>query len=274
MKLLSLAGLCLALGMGCQNALPVQASPEAEVPQPVQVLLEEEEPMPSFLELVAPGVWVHSTIREVKGFGTVLSNGLVVASGDEALLVDAGWGEEPVRETRLILAETGRVSGASVRRAVFSHHHADSVEGIEALREVGIPTHASSMTADLMDVAGWGRPDSLLTQGDSWALSYGDRQLEVFYAGPGHTVDNVVVYVPSARVLYTGCLVRPGESNSLGNTADADIEVWAESVARVRERYRGRVDIVVPSHGPPGGPEFLDHTIELVEAHRGRPVGG
>ena len=130
------------------------------------------------------------------------------------------------------------------------------------------------MTADLMESGGWGRPDSLLAEGDVWSLSYGDRQLEVFYGGPGHTLDNIVVYVPSARVLYTGCLVRPGESGSLGNTNDADIDKWAESVARVRDRYQGRVDVVVPSHGPPGGPELLDHTIELVEAHRGRPVGG
>ncbi|GAB5534205.1 MAG: CphA family subclass B2 metallo-beta-lactamase [Rubricoccaceae bacterium] len=217
---------------------------------------------------------MHSTVREVNGFGTVLSNGLVVASGDEALLVDAGWGEDPQEDTRRILAETQQTSGATVRRAVFSHHHADSVEGINALRQTGIPTFASSMTAELMDASGWGRPDSLLGDGDVWTFGYGDRQLEVFYAGPGHTVDNVVVFVPSARVLYTGCLVRPGESGSLGNTADADIDEWAESVARVRERYRGRVDIVVPSHGAPGGPELLDHTIELVEAHRGRPVGG
>lgn len=269
MKPLSFVGLCLVLGLGCQNAQPVQA-PQVEdlVPD------GDDSALPSFLDPVAPGVWVHSTVREVNGFGTVLSNGLVVASGDEAVLIDAGWGEEPVRETGLILAETEQVSGATVRRAVFSHHHDDSVAGVAALREAGIPTHATSMTADLMDAGGWGRPDFLLRDGGVWTLGYGDRQLEVFYAGPGHTVDNVVVYVPSARVLYTGCLVRPGASGSLGNTADADIEQWAESVARVRDRYRGRVDIVVPSHGPPGGPEFLDHTIELVEAHRGRPVGG
>ena len=261
MKWLSLVGLGLVLGIGCQTVQPVQ-TPNAE---DLTVSLG--------LDLVAPGVWVHSTVREVRGFGSVLSNGLVVASGTEALLVDAGWGEDPVADTRQILAEAERVSGASVQRAVFSHHHADSVEGIAALRDASIPTSASSMTADLME-ADWGRPDSLLGPGDVWTLGYGDRQLEVFYAGPGHTVDNVVVYVPSARVLYTGCLVRPGESNSLGNTADADIDEWAESVARVRERYRGRVDVVVPSHGPPGGPEVLDHTIELVEAHRGLPVGG
>lgn len=258
-----IAGLgILIIGAGCQSAEPVQSPSHSD-----------ESTTPLF-EQVAPGVWVHSTVREVSGFGTVLSNGLVVASGEEALLVDAGWGADPVEDTRQILAQTERTSGAAVRLAVFSHHHADSVEGIEALRAAHIPTYASAMTADLMEAGGWGRPDSVLVNGDAWTLHYEGRQLEVFDAGPGHTVDNVVVYVPDARVLYGGCLVRPGESSNLGNTADADIEQWAESVARVRDRYRGRVDVVVPSHGAPGGAELLDHTIELVEAYRGRPVGG
>ena len=128
-----------------------------------------------------------------------------------------------------------------------------------------------------MQAHNWGRPDSLLAikeNVNTWALPFGDRHIEVFYPGPGHTVDNVVVYVPHARVLYGGCLIRPGSSKSLGNTADADLKRWAESVALVRDRYGDRVDIVVPSHGPPRGPEVLDHTIELVETNKNRSLGG
>lgn len=227
------------------------------------------------LEPLRPGVWLHESYRDVEGFGRVLSNGLVVASGSEVLLVNTAWGEDPEASTDAIVRAATRAAGAPVRRAVVTHYHDDSVAGIASLRRSGIPAYATGLTADLMEEEGWGRPDSLFAEGgDGWTLSYGGREAEVFYAGPGHTADNVVVYVPAARVLFGGCLIRPGDSESLGNTSDADIEEWAESVARVRARYRGRVDVVVPTHGAPGGPELLDHTIRLVEEYRERPIGG
>ncbi len=228
------------------------------------------------LERLRPGVWVHASLREVDGFGTVLSNGLVVAAAGEALLINTAWGEDPDASTEAVLAETAQRAGATVRRAVFTHYHDDSIAGIEALRQAGIPAYATTQTADLMAAEGWARPDSLLAsaEGDAWTLHYGGREVEVFFAGPGHTTDNVVVYVPDARVLYGGCLIRPGESESPGNTSDADVDAWAETVARVRSRYAGRVDVVVPTHGAPGGPELLDHTIRLIETYRARPAGG
>lgn len=96
-----------------------------------------------------------------------------------------------------------------------------------------------------------------------------------------HYADDVILVSPvAARILEdssgtvkgteAGSLVRPGGTESLGNTADADIEKWAESVARVRDR----IDVVVSSHGSPAGPELLDHTIALVENHRKPSIGG
>ena len=233
------------------------------------------------VEALTPEVWVHTSYRDLEGFGRVRSNGLVVASGRDALLVDAAWGDDPGRATAALLTRLRVLWGAEVRSAVFSHHHDDSVGGVGALRRAGVPTVATSRTADLMDADGWGRPDSVLESlprtrsggADAWTLRLGGIEVEVFDAGPGHTADNVVVYVPHARVLYGGCLVRPGDATSLGNTADADLERWAASVARVRERYPG-LEVVVPSHGPPGGPELLDHTVALVESHRARAGGG
>lgn len=224
------------------------------------------------LEVAAPGVWVHTTYRDVQGFGRVLSNGIVVTSDGQALIVDAPWGDDPEKTTATLLTRL-RADGLEVERAVFSHHHDDSVGGAPVFRRASVPMLATSRTADLMATAGLDRPDSVLEGGEAWTLSVGERTVEVFDAGPGHTLDNVVVYVPHARTLYGGCLIRPGGTTSLGNTADADIERWAESVARVRDRYPD-LEVVVPSHGPPGGPELLDQTIALVENYRGRPVGG
>lgn len=259
---LALALCCLATLLACQPAEPDAPAPAADS---VAVTPTDA----SLIEAVRPGLWMHTTYRDVEGFGRVRSNGIVVGAAGEALLVDAGWSADPDAATRDIVDEIARLSGTPVARAVFTHYHDDSVAGLGALRAAGIPTYATAQTADLMAAHDWIRPDSLFPDapGNVWTLPVGDQVVEVFYPGPGHTVDNVVVYVPQARVLYTGCLVRPGDTPSLGNTADADVSRWAESVARVRERYGNRAEVVIPSHGDPGGPELLDHTIALVEAH-------
>ncbi|MCA9711341.1 MAG: polysaccharide deacetylase family protein, partial [Myxococcales bacterium] len=89
-------------------------------------------------------------------------------------------------------------------------------------------------------------------------------ELEVLYPGPGHSPENLVVWLPAHRVLFGGCLVRPWESRSLGNQADAEPRAWGPSIRAVRERY-GSAATVVPSHGAPGGPALLDHTLALVD---------
>lgn len=231
-------------------------------------------PEATTLAALRPGVWVHSAYRDAGRFGTVLSNGLVVVADGEALLVNTAWGPDPDAATADVLRLTTEATGVPVRRAVVTHFHGDSVDGLDAVRAAGVPAYATAQTAALMAGEGLARPDSLLVAGDAWTLRVGDQTVEVFYGGPGHTADNVVVYVPAARVLFGGCLIRPGESDDLGNTADADVARWAETVARVRARYAGLVDVVVPTHGAPAGPELLDHTIRLVETHRGRALGG
>ena len=41
--------------------------------------------------------------------------------------------------------------------------------------------------------------------------------VELFYPGAAHSTDNLVVYVPSANVLYGGCAVHELSSTSAGN---------------------------------------------------------
>ena len=91
--------------------------------------------------------------------------------------------------------------------------------------------------------------------------------IEVFYPGAGHTPDNVVVAVPRAGILFGGCLIRPAGAQNLGNTTDADVAAWADSVRAAAARYPA-ARLVVPSHGVPGGRGLLDHTIALADAAR------
>ena len=90
--------------------------------------------------------------------------------------------------------------------------------------------------------------------------------VELFYPGAAHSTDNLVVYVPSANVLYGGCAVHELSSTSAGNVADADLAEWPTSVERIQKHYRKQRSSF--RHGLPGGLDLLQHTANVVKAHK------
>jgi metallo-beta-lactamase class B len=84
----------------------------------------------------------------------------------------------------------------------------------------------------------------------------------VTYFGPGHTTDNVVVWMPIQKVLFGGCLIKSLDSASLGNTQDGDRAAYPATLRQVQAAY-SQARIVVPGHGDWGGPELIGHTLKL-----------
>ena len=74
--------------------------------------------------------------------------------------------------------------------------------------------------------------------------------VELFYPGAAHSTDNLVVYVPSANVLYGGCAVHELSSTSAGNAGRADLAEWPTSVERIQKHYP-EAEVVIPGHGLP-----------------------
>lgn len=209
------------------------------------------------VEELRPGLWLHTSWGVVDGT-RYPSNGLIVQEGDSLVLVDTAWGE-PATERLLQWVESELA--APLRGAVVTHWHDDRTSGIPALRRRGVPVRAHPLTVRLTAEAGRAAPDAL--EGlDAPGSAVGAGGVEVFYAGPGHTPDNVLVWVPAAGALFGGCAVRERAATSLGNTADADLREWPRSIERALERY-GSASIVVPGHGTPGGAELLTHTRSL-----------
>ena len=75
----------------------------------------------------------------------------------------------------------------------------------------------------------------------------------------------------SERVLYGGCAVHELSSTSAGNVADADLAEWPTSVERIQKHYP-EAEVVIPGHGLPGGLDLLQHTANVVKAHKNRSV--
>lgn len=216
---------------------------------------------------LASGVWMHTSVKEIAPWGEVPSNGLVllVPGASGALLIDTAWDDTQTLE---ILAWARQTLGVPITRAVLTHAHEDKMGGVGALHAHGVETFASPLTNELAashDLLPASQ-ELLFEQG----LSTQFAPVVVQEPGAGHTLDNIVVAWPERSLIFGGCLIRPGESTSLGNTADADMAHWDEAVKAVARQFE-QASIVVPSHGPPGGRELLSHTVELVEAARREP---
>lgn len=206
-----------------------------------------------------PGVWLHTSWKKLDDGTPFPSNGLLVKDGRELILVDTAWGEEPTSE---LLQWIDRTLKMPVRRAVVTHFHDDRTGGLPLLAARGVRVSAHPLTLDLVPEA----QRSRLTPLPGLSLAGGVARvgaLEVFYPGPAHARDNVVVWVPSARVLFGTCATRAADAASLGNVADADVKEWPASIRRVLERY-GEAEVVVPGHGEPGGVELLRHTLDVL----------
>ncbi len=221
-------------------------------------------PLPDVsVESLATDVWLHTSYRDVPGFGVVLSHGLVVRADGNVILVDTAWDDAQTAEVN---AWVGEALGREVTSAVVTHAHADKMGGMKMLHEAGVATYAIAATNE--DAAARDLLPAMHTLAlEDGGASIANGALEVFYPGAGHTRDNIVVYHPASKVLFGGCLIRPGESDTMGNTNDGDVDHWDDAVVAVKMRFP-EAQIVVPSHGAPGGVALLDHTIALAQKHR------
>ena len=151
------------------------------------------------------------------------------------------------------------------------HFHDDRVGGVDVLRAAGVATYASPSTRRLAEAEGNEIPHAfsrrtLIERGRS-AL----RSVELFYPGAAHSTDNLVVYVPSANVLYGGCAVHELSSTSAGNVA---MPIWLNGPPPLSgfKNTTRKQKVVIPGHGLPGGLDLLQHTANVVKAHKNRSV--
>lgn len=194
---------------------------------------------------------------------------------DEALLVeirqvlaDSPWVGEGHRKpgrSCASRARADRVLSAPVRLAIATHSHYDRTGGLGAIEANGIRVLVLDSTAvRLPEQALTGQVE---TFHDFRRLEHPGANIELFAPGPGHALDNIVVWLPDTKLLYGGCFVKSADAKTLGNIADADLARWPASIQRVVALYGG-AKVVVPGHGDLGGPELLTHTLKLVK--RGR----
>ena len=208
------------------------------------------------VSLIAKNVYLHRSYKTVTGFGLVESNGLVVVQGKQAFIIDTPWTNSDTAKLVDWITQQGLTTVASIS----THSHEDRAGGVGYLNSNGIATWVSNDTQAILTA------NQLATATHTFAANKHILQpqlIEVYYLGAGHTVDNLVVWLPKQQILFGGCLIKSLSSRTLGYTGEADLKQWPVTVAKVQAQFT-EAKMVVPGHGKIGDSSLLSHTIELL----------
>ncbi len=207
---------------------------------------------------VSANAYMHVSYTELPPYGRVGSNGLVFISGNEAFLFDTPMTDSLTMDLVSYMRDSMKLKIAGF---VPNHWHADCMGGLGFLKEQKIDSYANQMTIDLAKSNNLPVPDHGFK--DSVELHLGDKLIRCYYLGAAHSLDNIVVWIPSEKILFPGCMAKSTSSKDLGNTADGDLATYSKTIDAVIAKFPG-AKIVIPGHGQYGGLELLTHTRGLA----------
>lgn len=211
------------------------------------------------------------------------ANSLAVVMEDYLVLIDTPWTPQATEEMLTWLASQ---VGAKEIVAINTHFHLDNLGGNQFLVERGIPVYGSNLTSELLAERGQASlnqtvqwldaeedprfaqalaslelvpPSDLFEIHEGLQLEFGGQSLEVYYPGPAHSPDNLVVYFPEHKILFGGCMIIGWDR--VGNIADADLAAWPKSV---RNLEQFDFEWLVPGHGERLDTGLLAHTLALL----------
>jgi metallo-beta-lactamase class B len=252
-------GWCAIVACACVMAAGCQSSQPA--PKAESIRISDD----VFVQPIAPGVWVHTTYYNLPEYGRCPANGLVVVDGNDALLIDLPWTNEL---TATLFDWIAQSQGAAVKVVVPTHFHQDCMGGLEEAHRRGAISYGLDKTIDIARQKHLPVPQ--IPYRFRTMVRCAGTVVLVTHFGSGHTADNVVAWLPKQGVLFGGCLIKSMDSQSLGNMAEGDLAAYPTTLRRVQVAYR-HAKIVVPGHGDWGGPELIDHTLELCSPKNSKP---
>lgn len=111
-------------------------------------------------------------------------------------------------------------------------------------------------------------PTEIFDINEEQKLVFGSEEVIIYYPGPTHTYDNLVVYIPGKKLLFGGCMVLSSDEEKVGFSEDGNLHEWVNSLSNLETRF-DNCRIVVPGHGNPGDFLLINHTKEIVDASIG-----
>lgn len=205
--------------------------------------------------------FIHRSFKLSEENGRVPSNGLVYIVDSTCVILDM---PTTSKATVRLLDYLTKEKGVQVQALVVNHFQEDAGARLDSVQARGVLTYSSRKTAVLFKKAGATVADKKFRK--KKVIKLGDQELVNYAPGPGYTVDNIVSYLPAEQVLFGGSLVK-AYGVGRGNTADAVLTKWSDTIAKVQKKFPNTVH-VVPGRGHSGGPELLSYTAGLFAGQK------
>ena len=191
-------------------------------------------------------------------YGRFPCHGMVIVYQNEVVVFDTAIDDKSSSELINWITES---LNAEIIAVIPTHFHIDSLGGLNEFHNRGIRSYAYDKTIQLaienrLPVPKHGFDGFM-------ELEIGDQKVYVAFMGEGHTIDNIIGYWTLENIMFGGCLIR-NIGGGTGNTADASLGEWSETVRNIKLRFPN-VEKIIVGHGEIGGSELLDYTINLFQ---------
>ncbi|MBI9035692.1 MAG: subclass B1 metallo-beta-lactamase [Bacteroidales bacterium] len=214
----------------------------------------------SDLELVhiKDSVFMHVNWIETKDYGTISCNGMLFVKNGKALMVDTPMTNKETKELYHYLTDSMNIE---IEKLIVGHYHQDCLGGLEFLHSIGVISISGEFTKNKCMELDLPIPHQSFQK--IYNFQHQGKNIICYYPGGGHTLDNIVVYLPSEKVLFGGCLIKSLEFNNLGYIGEAVMGEYEQSIQNVLKEFPN-IEFVIPGHGKYGDTTLLMHTIDLV----------
>lgn len=213
-------------------------------------------------EQVAPSAWF---VQGDAALGSpanrnFISNAGFVVTPAGVVVIDALGAPQLARE---LLERIAQITPQPVTHVIVTHYHADHIYGLQEFRKRGArivahrgameylnsDTARSRLEVSRTELAPWIDAQTQLTPAHEWIdgareLVVGGVKLQIQPVGPAHTPEDLVVFLPSERVLFAGDMMFRGRVPFVGQ---ADSRQWIEALNTL---LKMEPKVVVPGHGP------------------------
>ncbi len=226
------------------------------------VSAQPQAPRPVAPEQVSASAWF---VQGDAALGTpanrnFISNAGFVVTPAGVVVIDALGSPQLARE---LLERIARITPQPVTHVIVTHYHADHIYGLQEFRRRGAKilahraaleylnsdTARSRLEVSRTELAPWIDAQTQLTAADEWIdgpreLVVGGVKLQIQPLGPAHTPEDLVVFLPSERVLFAGDMMFRGRVPFVGQ---ADSRQW---IVALNTLLAMDPKAVIPGHGP------------------------
>ncbi|MEP7144806.1 MAG: BlaB/IND/MUS family subclass B1 metallo-beta-lactamase [Ferruginibacter sp.] len=207
--------------------------------------------------------YIFTTHNFYKG-NSIPANGMYLVTDSGVVMFDTPW---DTTQFQPLLDSIKFKHHKEVVICIATHSHKDKTAGLEFLKERGVQTFTTKQTDEISKRKGEKRAEFLMEK-DTF-FSVGQYKFQTYYAGPGHTADNIVIWFNTDKILYGGCLVKSVEATDLGNLEEANVNEWVATIKNIQAKFKNPT-FIITGHQSWMSKNSLNHTLKLIKAYKAK----